>query len=1383
VLTAFDSIQDIFGNALDGNLDGAPGGNFQITFNVSTTPGGANSTPNPPTPGPPGTPLPGGVDTPINTIQQGNQNQPAIATDAQGDYVVAWTSYGQGLDTAIEGDIVVQRFDRYGKAQGGQLTANAVTTGNQYEPDVAMDSFGDFVVVWTSNENQAAFGYDVNARVFDSFGNPLTNDILVNQYRLNDQVLPKVAMDSVGDFVVTWTSYGQDGSSTGVFARRFSLEGLAASPEFQVNTFTQHQQQNSDVAMDSNGDFGIIWQSYQQDGADWGIFAQRYNSAGTPQGGEFQVSSSSNDKQVTPSIAMDANGDIVAAWASFGQDAPGGYGVYDRRFNAAGTPQGGEQLVNTFTPGYQWQPQVSMSATGGYVVTWSSYGQESTATPGYGIFARIYDANGNEIKTGAQPGEFQVNSTITGNLGDQVTPDVAVDSNGNFAIAWAGPDASGTGIYARRMVLNAAPYNTQSVSVTQSLPTNQRGTPAQTVTVSPIVVTGISPAVGAVLGGSVTTFNVSLSGTVDPTTLPGAFGVSGVAATVGTPTEVGTTNTWQVPVTHLVAGALTFTASTSGHPILDMSGGMVASASGNYTINLTPPTCVGTTLPGGGTLLGASPTIDLTFSEPVTGVTTSALTLGGPAGAAASVTSATNLGGNRYRFQLAGLANGGLTLTLTSAIEDLYGNAFVPLTWSATADARGPAISSQTPTAASVISGTSTNIVVTFAVPVSGVSAAALKLSGPAAATASIGTVTSLGNNAYQFAVSKLLGGPLTVTLGAPIADGNGVVLAPVAWNYTVQTPPTVIGTTLPGGGMLAGTSPTIDLTFSEPVTGVTTNALTLTGSAAASASVANVSNLGGNAYRFQLANLANGGLTLTLTSAIQDLYGNHLVPLTWPATVDASGPTVSSHTPTAGSVISGTSTNIVVAFAVPVSGVSAAALKLSGPAAATASIGTVTSLGNNAYQFAVSKLLGGPLTVTLGAPIADGNGVVLSPVSWSYTVQTPPTVIGTSLPGGGTLVGTSPTIDLTFSEPVTGVTPSVLTLSGPAAAAASVTGVSSLGGNAYRFQLAGLTGGGLTLTLTSAIQDLYGNHFVPLTWSATVVTVQSTVVSQYLYYANSKYDNAAKGGTVDKARATNKHALLPGQTATSANYSDYGYGINGILVDIAGLEKPTNFGLSDLTFKYGDTTSTSAWTTAPAPAKISVNAGGGDSGSDEVVLTWANNAIPTGNWLQVTVAADQNTGLASPYTFYFGNLIGDVTGDGKVTAADVTAIQKQVGKTAGIASAYDVNRDGKINAADVTLVKKYVGDTLAMLIAPSVVPHAAVASAAQPSSSTAAATNSSTSSVAAAYDAVLKPPAPLSSVGANSPSYLSSAQQSVSFGQPAPKKSLLATDKVLASW
>ena len=47
----------------------------------------------------------------------------------------------------------------------------------------------------------------------------------------------------------------------------------------------------------------------------WGVYAQRYNSAGVAQGGEFRVNTNTANDQVHASIAMDDAGNFVIAWA------------------------------------------------------------------------------------------------------------------------------------------------------------------------------------------------------------------------------------------------------------------------------------------------------------------------------------------------------------------------------------------------------------------------------------------------------------------------------------------------------------------------------------------------------------------------------------------------------------------------------------------------------------------------------------------------------------------------------------------------------------------------------------------------------------------------------------------------------------------------------------------------------------------------------------------------------------------------------------------------------------------------------------------------------------------------------------------------------------
>jgi hypothetical protein len=97
-----------------------------------------------------------------------------------------------------------------------------------------------------------------------------------NNYTTGDQVNPSVAMDSDGDFVVVWESSGQDGSSEGIFARRFDSAGALVGAEFQVNSYTTSSQSRPSVATDSDGGFIVVWESLGQDGSGRGVFAQRF---------------------------------------------------------------------------------------------------------------------------------------------------------------------------------------------------------------------------------------------------------------------------------------------------------------------------------------------------------------------------------------------------------------------------------------------------------------------------------------------------------------------------------------------------------------------------------------------------------------------------------------------------------------------------------------------------------------------------------------------------------------------------------------------------------------------------------------------------------------------------------------------------------------------------------------------------------------------------------------------------------------------------------------------------------------------------------------------------------------------------------------------------
>ncbi|HEX8386194.1 MAG TPA: T9SS type A sorting domain-containing protein [Rubricoccaceae bacterium] len=379
--------------------------------------------------------IPAGVETRVNTFTTDGQSSPSVARDADGDYVVAWQSFTQ--DGSGHG-VYARRYNAAGVAQGDEFLVNTFTTGNQRLPSVAMDADGDFVVAWQS-DGQDGSDSGVYAQRYNEVGVAQGGEFRVNTYTTGSQRFPSVALDGDGDFVVAWESNGQDGATYGVHAQRYDAAGVAQGDEFRVNTTTTGGDREASVAMDADGDFVIAWEGR-------GVSARRYNAAGVAQGDELQVSQYTLNTQNAPSVGLDADGDFVVAWESYAQDGSSN-GIYAQRYAASGAPVGGELQVNTYTTDRQLSPTVAVDADGDVVVAWQSEGQDGA---GFGVFSRRYTASG-----AAVGGEFQVN---TYTMSDQRRPSVALDADGDLVVVWQSyyQDGDHDGVYAQRYAAGPA---------------------------------------------------------------------------------------------------------------------------------------------------------------------------------------------------------------------------------------------------------------------------------------------------------------------------------------------------------------------------------------------------------------------------------------------------------------------------------------------------------------------------------------------------------------------------------------------------------------------------------------------------------------------------------------------------------------------------------------------------------------------------------------------------------------------------------------------------------------------------------------------------------------------------------------------------------------
>jgi hypothetical protein len=438
----------------DGSSDGVFGARIdEPTPTITTTP---TATP---------TPLPFTGEFLVNAYVTSAQRLPSVASEVDGDFIVAWESIGQ--DGSSSG-IFARRFASAGFDLAIEFQVNTYTLGSQSAPVLAADADGDFIVIWESL-GQDGSEDGVFARRFSSAGTPLAVHFQVNDHTTSSQFDASVAADADGDFVVAWSSFGQDGNSFGVFARRFSGAGAPVGTEFQVNTFTPDSQLDPSVTVDAEGDFVITWSSLGQDGSSHGIFASRFSSSGTPLAGEFQVNSYSPGYQQNSSVAADAAGDFVVAWQSPGQDGSS-EGVFARRFSSVGTALAVEFLINSATASYQYSPSLAAGEDGDFVVAWT--GKDAVFM---GVFARRFSQTGAPVAS-----EFQVNSYISGFERYQ---DLAVDGDGDIVVVWESEaDGSSTGVSARLFLV---PSPTLTVTPTPTRTPTLSATPTRTLTPTP----------------------------------------------------------------------------------------------------------------------------------------------------------------------------------------------------------------------------------------------------------------------------------------------------------------------------------------------------------------------------------------------------------------------------------------------------------------------------------------------------------------------------------------------------------------------------------------------------------------------------------------------------------------------------------------------------------------------------------------------------------------------------------------------------------------------------------------------------------------------------------------------------------------------------------
>ena len=182
---------------------------------------------------------PGEEEQQVNIFTEGNQSNLTLDADDTGDFIIAWESDRQ--DNGLPG-IYARRYYKTGFPKEEKFKVNTSWAPHN-RPAIAVGSQGNFVISWENYwiENSSS---GIAARIFDNNGSALGQEFQVNDYISDFQGEPDIAINSTGEIVITWQSWGQDGDSLGIFARIFDQNGIPLGTEFQVNSYISNNQQH-----------------------------------------------------------------------------------------------------------------------------------------------------------------------------------------------------------------------------------------------------------------------------------------------------------------------------------------------------------------------------------------------------------------------------------------------------------------------------------------------------------------------------------------------------------------------------------------------------------------------------------------------------------------------------------------------------------------------------------------------------------------------------------------------------------------------------------------------------------------------------------------------------------------------------------------------------------------------------------------------------------------------------------------------------------------------------------------------------------------------------------------------------------------------------------
>jgi len=316
----------------------------------------------------------------VNNVTQGDQRDPEIAIDNQGNIYIVWED-DRGADLGTDFDIYFAKGIPPVNSDDflSNLSINDDTnaTRDHFNPTVAVDIDGNVYVAWEDpRKNAAGLTFDIyfekgipqsdGSIDFSGSVNRIVNRDMAG---ISQHFDPKIIVDENRNIYIAWVDNREGGGNLSVF--------LAKSTDTGINF---HEAKANDVqgaplfpslAVDRDGNIFLAWEDFRDIVNGTEIFLTKSTDGGITFGPNINVSNTDGD-QFSPSLAVDLGGNLYIVWEDRqnGDNDPDVYFVKSMdggvTFKAGNTGQ----AVNDDSGNAQFLPSLALDSAGRAFIAW-----------------------------------------------------------------------------------------------------------------------------------------------------------------------------------------------------------------------------------------------------------------------------------------------------------------------------------------------------------------------------------------------------------------------------------------------------------------------------------------------------------------------------------------------------------------------------------------------------------------------------------------------------------------------------------------------------------------------------------------------------------------------------------------------------------------------------------------------------------------------------------------------------------------------------------------------------------------------------------------------------------------------------------------------------